>query len=281
MAAAAMTDPAIVTTHVGPIQAVLLGIVQGVTEFLPVSSDGHLAVGQRLLHTGESLGLTVLLHTGTLFATAVVFRRDIAASLRELVSSARDPSRLRRDPRGEELLAIVCASIPTAVIGLVLKKSVERWTSSMWVVGVCFLGTAAILVASRWGKTRDPWRWTPTRAFIIGVAQGAAVLPGLSRSAMTLGVALLLGAPSAEAFRFSFLIAIPAVGGAILLELGHHGAIASAGGMNGIAGAAVAFVAGWAALIALRGVISRGRLWQFAFYVTPVAFATLIYGLFR
>lgn len=267
------------STHVPPLKAILLGIIQGLTEFLPVSSDGHLALGQRLLGLTESLSLTVLLHVGTLVATIVVFRKEIFALMRELGASARDPSRLRRDPRGQELAAIVLASVPTAIIGILLKNRVEVWTGVMPIVAVCFLGTGGILVASRWGRERDPWTWTPTRALILGVAQGAAVLPGLSRSAMTLGVALLLGAPPVEAFRFSFLIAIPAVAGAIALKLAHHGALAEAGGAAGILGTVVSFAVGWGALLLLRGVVSRGRLWQFALYVVPVALFTLVYGI--
>jgi undecaprenyl-diphosphatase len=261
------------------IKTAILGVIQGLTEFLPVSSDGHLALGQRLLGTGGELEMTVLLHAGTLLATAVVFRRDLVALAGELVASLRDPSRLRRDPRGQELLAIILASIPTAVIGFTLRHAVDRWSRVLWIVGVCFLGTGVALVASRYGRERRPWSFTPWRATLIGVAQGAAVLPGLSRSACTLAVALLLGAPPGDAFRFSFILSLPAVAGALLLELAHPGALDRAGGTAGAFGAAVAFVVGIAALLALRGVISRGRLWQFAFYVVPLALVTLVMGL--
>jgi undecaprenyl-diphosphatase len=259
-------------------QTIILGIVQGLTEFLPVSSDGHLALGQRLLGTGGGLEMTVLLHAGTLLATLLVFRREITALAGESLAVVKDPSRLRRDPRAEELLAIVVASVPTAIIGLTLKDAVEAWSRVMWIVAVCFLGTGGALLASRFGREQPAWRWTPTRALLVGVAQGLAVLPGLSRSACTLAMALLLGAPPGEAFRFSFLCSIPAVGGALLLELAHPGALARAGGSAGVMGAAVAFVVGIVALETLRGIVSRGRLWQFALYVVPVALATLALG---
>jgi undecaprenyl-diphosphatase len=259
-----------------PLKTVILGVIQGLTEFLPVSSDGHLALGQRLLHTGGELEMTVLLHAGTLLATLIVFRKEIATLLRELLAVAKDPSRLRRDPRAEELLAVVIASVPTAIIGFALKDLVDRWTRVLWIVALCFLGTGAALVASRYGRERQPWRWTPGRALLVGMAQGLAVLPGLSRSASTLAMALLLGAPPADAFRFSFVASIPAVAGALVLELAHEGALARAGGTAGLIGAAVSFVVGIAALLALRGIVSRGKLWQFAIYVVPLALVTLV-----
>lgn len=261
------------------IETVILGIVQGLTEFLPVSSDGHLALGQRLLHTGGNLETTVLLHAGTLLATLIVFRREVSSLLRELFASVRDPSRLRRDPRGEELAAIVLASVPTAAIGLVLHDVVDRWTRVPWIVGLCFLGTGAALVASRFGRPQPRWRWTPVKAVLVGIAQGLAVLPGLSRSASTLAMALLLGAPPDEAFRFSFLASIPAVTGALILEMARPDALVHAGGTAGLIGATVAFGVGYLALLALRHVVSRGRLWQFAFYVIPLALLTLALSL--
>ncbi len=260
------------------VHTAILGVVQGITEFLPISSDGHLALGQRLLHMNGGLEMTVLLHAGTLLATLLLFRTDVLALLKECWLLLKQPSRARTEPRAMELVGIVITSIPTAVIGLALRHQVEAWSRVMWIVGVCFLGTGVVLLLSRLGKeTPDPagWRWTPTRAFLIGLAQGAAVLPGLSRSACTLAVALLLGAPPKDAFRYSFVASLPAVGGALLLELKDPGAMSRAGGFAGIFGAVVAFFVGIGALIALRGVISRGKLWVFALYVIPLALVVL------
>jgi undecaprenyl-diphosphatase len=269
---------AAMTTNAGVLETSILGVVQGLTEFLPISSDGHLALGQRILRTGGHLEMTVLLHAGTLLATLLVFRKEVLGLFKELAAVVKAPSRLKTDPVAMEGLGVVIASVPTAVIGLLLKKRVEAWSNVSWIVAVCFLGTGLVLLASRLGKEREDFRWTPTRAFLLGLAQGAAVLPGLSRSACTIATALLLGAPPKDAFRFSFLVSLPAVGGALLLELKDPGALTRAGGTAGIIGAVVAFFVGLVALYALRGVVSRGRLWVFAIYVIPLAILTFVLG---
>lgn len=268
----------LVALTAGVLETAILGIVQGLTEFLPISSDGHLALGQKLLQTGGNLEMTVLLHAGTLLATLLVFRNDVLGLCKEFLSVVKDPSRRKTEPVAMEGIGVLIASIPTAIMGLLLKKRVEAWSHVPWIVAVCFLGTGLVLIASRMGKERAEFRWTPARAFILGIAQGAAVLPGLSRSACTIATALLLGAPPRDAFRFSFLLSLPAVSGALLLELKEPGALARAGGIDGIIGAIVAFFVGLGALYALRGVVSRGKLWIFALYVIPLAVITLVLG---
>lgn len=258
----------------------LLGMVQGLTEFLPVSSDGHLAVGQRLLGLHGDLALTILLHAGTLVAALLFFRRDVLELLREALASARDPSRLRRDPRGEQLLAVVLTTVVTGVIGISLKHPVERWTQDLRVVGVCFLATAGVLLATLRAQEKPAFRFSPGVAIALGAAQGLAVLPGLSRSACTLAAALLLGAPPTAAFRYSFVASLPAIGGALLLELRHPAVLQQVGAGPAALGIAVSFVVGLGALLGLRGAVSRGRLWVFALYVIPAALTTLGLGLF-
>jgi len=268
----------LVALTAGVVETAILGVVQGLTEFLPISSDGHLALGQKLLRTGGNLEMTVLLHAGTLLATLLVFRKDMLGLFKELLAVLEDRSRLKTEPVAMEGIGVVIASVPTAIIGLLLQKRVEAWSHVSWIVAVCFLGTGLVLIASRMGKEREDFRWTPARALILGLAQGAAVLPGLSRSACTIATALLLGAPPRDAFRFSFLMSLPAVGGALLLELKEPGAMARAGGIDGIIGAIVAFFVGLAALYALRGAVSRGKLWAFAIYVIPLAVLTFVLG---
>jgi undecaprenyl-diphosphatase len=262
------------SANAGLLETTILGVVQGLTEFLPISSDGHLALGQRLLGTGGHLEMTVLLHAGTLLATLLLFRKEIIALFIELVAVAKSPARLRTEPIAIEGAGVVIASAPTAIIGLLLKKRVEAWSNVPWIVAVCFLGTGVVLLASRLGKARENFRWTPINALLLGIAQGAAVLPGLSRSACTITAALLLGAPPKDAFRFSFLVSVPAVAGALLLELKDPGALGRAGGLAGVLGSVVAFFVGLGALYALRGVVSRGKLWAFALYVIPLAILT-------
>src|SRR4029079_4978590 len=179
------------------------------------------------------------------------------------------PSRMRDTPGGRDALVVILASLPTAVIGFGLKDAVERWTSSPLVIGLGFLGTSLALISTRWaprGKDDVP---SILGSVAIGVAQGLAVLPGLSRSGSTIAAALWLGVRPERAFELSMLISLPAILGAILLELPK--AMKAEEGMAPAAlGAVVAFLVGVVALMILRRVLVRGRFALFAIWVLPV-----------
>jgi undecaprenyl-diphosphatase len=163
--------------------AVGLGIVQGVTEFLPISSDGHLALFGLLFEVPEaSLTTTVLLHVGTLLATLFVFRADLLHLARHVLGSLSTPQMLLQTQEGKLLTCIVVASIPTAVIGLLLRDVVEPLSLEPWAVGLGFLGSAAAVVSSR-RRAGGGDALTLRSAFVVGILQGLAVLPGLSRAA--------------------------------------------------------------------------------------------------
>jgi len=241
------------------VDVLLLGAVQGLTEFLPVSSDGHLALFQNILGMKEaSLALDVALHAGTLVATFLFFRKDILQLLRGLI----DGTERRR------ALYVVIATFFTGVIGLSLKKTVEASIHSLPAAGVGFLFTVLFLIAGEWGFRRAgprksleeiPW-W---HMALLGIVQGLAVWPGWSRSGSTIGLALALGWKWEEAGRFSFVMAIPAVTGALLLM---------AKDMRGLdvgttlAGTVVSFFVGCAALALLMRFLAARRLWPFAVY---------------
>jgi undecaprenyl-diphosphatase len=253
-----------------------LGLVQGITEFLPISSDGHLALFALLFELREaSLATTVLLHVGTLLATLLVFRADLLQMAKTLLANAANPRELFASDDGKLLAAIVVASVPTAAIGLLLEERIEALSRQPWVVGLGFLGSAAAVLTTRGRKDGGLLPGLGT-AFLIGLLQGMAVLPGLSRSAMTIGGAMLLGLAPAAAFRFSFLLSMPAVAGAALLELGHPGVLA---GMSTAAwiGAVIAFASGCVALRMLRGLLAQGRFWLFAWYLVPLAAAMILW----
>ena len=253
-----------------------LGLVQGITEFLPISSDGHLALFALLMELRDaSLATTVLLHLGTLLATLLIFRADLLQMAKAVLTHAAHPSALFASDEGKLLAAIVVASVPTAVIGLLLEKRVEALSRIPWVIGLGFLGSAAAVLTTRGRKDGGQLPALGT-AFAIGVLQGMAVLPGLSRSAMTIGGAMLLGLAPAAAFRFSFLLSMPAVAGAALLELSHPGVLASMPGAAWI-GAGVSFVSGCVALLMLRGLLAQGRFWLFAWYLVPLAAAMILW----
>lgn len=254
----------------------LLGVVQGVTEFLPVSSDGHLALAGFLLELRElPLATVVLMHAGTLLATLLVMRKDLIVLLEGALKEEGGPFA----PPRKELMGIVLASVPTVVIGLSLEKHVSAWAEDPRIVGLCLLGTAAFLLLTR----RPPGASEVLRLrhyVAVGIAQGLAVLPGLSRSASTIALAMALGLSPQAAFRFSFLLSLPAVGGAVLLESVKPEAMATLDPMGAL-GAVVAFFSGLAALLLLRGAVSRGNFWKFALYVVPLAIWLIAWGVLR
>ena len=259
--------------------AALLGVVQGITEFLPISSDGHLALAELLFHL-ENGGLTfnVMLHAGTLIATLIVLRaqvgRAVAAGLPALVK----PRLFATTAGGRDALVVLLASLPTALIGLLLRDPVERWTRSPIALGLGFLGTTLMLLLAHFSRQGTREQPTPVGALLVGLAQGLAVLPGLSRSGSTIAVAIWLGVRPERAFELSMLMSLPAVVGALVLE-GRHAFGAPFPGAPALLGAAVALVTGVVALLVLRRVVTKGRFGWFAFWVGPLALATLALGL--
>ena len=260
--------------------ATLLGILQGLTEFLPVSSSGHIALAEMALGMHDApLALSVLLHAGTLVATLVVMRRDVAQLLLACLDLVRSPRLALKTERGQMVLAVVLASVPTAVLGLLLRDRVESLGRVPLAVGLALLASAAAVLSTRWarGDRRVP---SVGQALVIGVAQGIAVLPGLSRSGSTIAVAMLLGLTGDASFRFSFLLSLPAVGGAVLLEAKDVTDLGALAG-PGIVGALIAFAVGILALIGLREVVGRGQLSLFALYLIPLALLVLALPLFN
>jgi len=261
--------PCTLSEGIDAISAAALGALQGLTEFLPVSSSGHVAIAAAFFGIHEnSLALTVLLHLGTLLATILLLRQDIVALLTEAASSIRHPSRLRSTSEGRTVAAIVIATAITAVLGLALHDTAEEFTENLRLVGLGFLVSSAFLLASGAARgTRDELAWW--MAVVVGLAQGFAVLPGVSRSGVTIATAMLLGARGSDAFRFSFLISIPAIVGAASFEAAGSGGLGSLGGIAWIGGA-TALVTGYVALVILRRIILVGRMWMFALYLVPL-----------
>jgi undecaprenyl-diphosphatase len=259
--------------------AALLGVVQGITEFLPISSDGHLALAE-LLFDLKNGGLTfnVMLHAGTLLATLIMLREQIGRAVMGGLAAVVHPRRFRETPGGRDALVVVLASLPTAAIGLLLRDPVERWTESPLAIGLGFLGTTAALMLAHAANPGDREQPSLAGAMAIGFAQGLAVLPGLSRSGSTIAVALLLGVRRERAFELSMLVSLPAIVGAILLE-GRHVVGTPFPGVPALVGTTVAFVAGLFALGLLRKIVVSGRFGWFAFWVGPLALATIGLGL--
>jgi undecaprenyl-diphosphatase len=246
-------------------QAVLLGALQGLTEFLPVSSSGHLAIAQHFLPDFSQPGVLfdVMLHVGTMVAVAIYFRRELAALLASPFRSG-EAARVQQ----KLLLLLIVASIPTAVIGLLFKDFFEGLFENITVVSLMLLVTGILLfVAERFRRGgRKEGELTLTDALVVGTVQGCAIIPGISRSGSTIAALLLKGVDGETAARFSFLLAMPAVFGAALLSARDLGEVAAGQIPLYLAGTGVAFLAGLLSIHLLLAVIRRRRLVAFALY---------------
>ncbi|MCF8110235.1 MAG: undecaprenyl-diphosphate phosphatase [Desulfobacteraceae bacterium] len=255
------------------LQAVILGIIQGLTEFLPVSSSGHLVIFQDLFHLRRpELIFDVAVHIGTLVAVWIYFYKDISAIIKAVVKWGYSLIR-RADPGPAtpeiRLAAMIAAgSVPTAVIGLAFHGIADILFSSVLVVGFALVATGLWMWFTR-GRDRtqgDLSRLNTVRAFLIGIAQGIAVIPGISRSGATIATGLYLGLDREKAARYSFLLSIPAIAGAALLSFAGIPAAGSAKMSAVLAGSTAAALVGYAALWLLVYLVKRGRLFIFAPY---------------
>lgn len=260
------------------IRYVLLGIVQGLTEFLPVSSSGHLVLLEKVLgFDPPGVLLELLLHLGTLVAVLVLFRRDIWRLARSLVR--KDEVRGRR-----ELLLLALGTTPIVLLGLLLRRAVVAAFSSLLLVGVCLLVTGGVLLLA--GRAARRARRSAPRlgdSLLIGVAQGAALLPGISRSGATIASGILLGIEAQAAARFSFLLSVPAILGAGILELPEGlRAGAGAGGWPAllVATLVAAAVAG-GAIKGLLALLARGKLGWFGVYCLAIGLVATLYATLR
>lgn len=252
------------------LKAIILGILQGATEFLPVSSSGHLFLTERILGlTGPELAFDVLLHLGTLLAILLFLRREI---LDILVSLVRRETEYRGGPWGRrDLLLLIVANVPTAVIGLLLQDVVEAGMSFR-AVGISYVVLTVFLLLSnlRFRHKRDPDRIDFWEAAAIGVFQGIAVFPGISRSGATISLALVLGIGATRSAKFSFFISVPAILGAAVLLL-HRGATVLPGLAPSALGFLLAFVVGYISLMLVEGIVTRGKFLRFAPYTFLLA----------
>jgi undecaprenyl-diphosphatase len=261
------------------IQSLLLGVLQGVAEFLPISSSGHLVLLRRLLKLGEvPLLYDVLLHVSTLIVVVIVFRSRIASifsSIWRAVKSAAGPE----DRENLRLtLYILIATAVTGAVGFVLSRFEGLFFNRPRLVSLLFLVTAMFLLSTliRRGQ-RNYLQIGFLGAVIVGLAQGAGVLPGISRAGITISVALLLGLDRQKAGEFSFLIAIPAILGALLLQLREAGTLLEmVDPVALLVGSAASFLVGLLSLLLLLRVVRKGKLAVFGIYLIPLAVISFI-----
>ena len=255
------------------LDAMILGIIQGLTEFLPVSSSGHLVVLQNWLgHQSDSpemLTFDVVSHLGTLLAIAIVFRRPLTRFL----------TNRRHSPR-IALLALVATGV-TGVVGMACQDWFESLFGQPRLVGVAFVLTGAILyITTGANRPRRGWRqFSFSAAGVVGLAQAIAITPGISRSGVTICAAMLLGLRRRWAAEFSFLIAAPAIVGATILKLNDFlGAASDVVVGPLVLGGTVSFVVGLVALPLLLRMVHRSRLHWFSYYLWPLGLFVLILG---
>jgi undecaprenyl-diphosphatase len=266
---------------------VLLGIVQGVTEFLPISSSGHLVVFRRLLGLQEiPILYDVLLHVSTLGVVLVVFRARIGAILASLVRSlgARARPAVEQDLEQEDrenlwlALLVVLATLVTMAVGLAISRLEDRLDGWPRLVSVAFAFTGVLLLLTRFAPGDRSYRQAGARAgLIVGLAQGVGVLAGVSRSGITIAASLFCGLERRRAGEFAFLIAVPAILGATLLKLPEAGRLMERVPPAALAaGMASSFAAGFFSLKLLLRLIRGGKLYFFSLYLIPLAVVTFL-----
>jgi len=266
------------------LEALVLGIVQGATEFLPISSSGHLVLVPWLFGWPEpGLAYSVFLHWGTLLSVLAFFRRDLYQILIAWLTSLRDRS--VEDPEGRVAWWIIIATIPAGVIGLIFQDFFETLFSSPRIVACFLLFTALILsISERLGgqrKSADEMQWYD--ALMVGLAQAAAITPGISRSGATIGAGLLRGVTRASATRFSLLLMVPVMFGAGILsslDLAKEGLLSN-GWLVLMIGFISAAISGYLAIRWLVAYLTRHPLTVFAIYCAIVGVSGLLLSVFR
>lgn len=283
------------------LQSVLMGLIQGLTEFLPVSSSGHLAIFKILFDVNTDTGILfdVLLHVGTLIAVCIVYYKDIARLIVELVYIIMDViynlksfvlklvkkedvnyRRIIVNSYRKFVLLIVVATIPTGIIGYMGQDLVTACSEWLIIVGICLLITAVLLFVSDKipDGTKRPKQITCTNAFVIGICQGLATMPGISRSGTTIAACVISGFDRKFAVKYSFILSIPAILGALVLQLKDLSDVTlTAGEMrNYIIGMVVAAVVGYVCIKTLLVIVRKKKFKIFGFYCIAAGLLAII-----
>jgi len=258
------------------LDAVILGIIQGLTEFLPVSSSGHLELGKAILGDTsvpeESLLFTVVLHFATALSTLVIFRKDVFEILRGLFS-------FKWNEETQFSLKIIISMLPAVIVGLLFEEQLEAlFGGNILFVGFMLLVTALLLWLA--DKAKDTGKKVSySNAFVIGVAQAIAMLPGISRSGATISTSVLLGNDKTKAARFSFLMVVPLIFGKIAKDLLGGELTSSSTDLTALAvGFIAAFIAGLVACTWMITLVKKSKLSWFAIYCFVVGIAAIIFA---
>lgn len=261
-------------------EAFILGMIQGLTEYLPVSSSGHLAIGSALfgIQGEDNLTFTIVVHVATVLSTLFILYKEVDWIFRGLF-------KFQINNETKYVINILISMIPIGIVGLFFKDKVEEiFGSGLFIVGLMLLVTAALLAFSYYAKPRTKEHISMKDAFIIGLAQACAVMPGLSRSGSTIATGLLLGDKKEKLAQFSFLMVIPPILGEALLDgmkivKGASEASVDVSLMALIVGFLSAFVFGCLACKWMIDIVKKGKLIYFAIYCALVGLATLLFSL--
>lgn len=260
-------------------EALILGLIQGLTEYLPVSSSGHLTIGSYLfgLEGEENLTFTVLVHVATVLSTLVVLWKEIGWIFSGLF-------KFKMNSETRYVINIVLSMIPIGIVGMFYKDKVkEVFGSGLLIVGCMLLLTAILLTFSYYAKPRQKDKISMRDAFVIGIAQACAVMPGLSRSGSTIATGLLLGNKKENLAQFSFLMVIPPILGEALLDvLKAVDGEAAFGGIDTlplVVGFIAAFVSGCIACKWMINIVKKGKLIYFGIYCAIAGAATIVFSM--
>jgi undecaprenyl-diphosphatase len=261
-------------------QSIVLGLIQGLTEFLPISSSGHLVLGSKIFGlTSENIIFEVFLHYATFMAVLVFFFHEVVDLIRSPIKVILKSSHIDRDlANSRYLLLIIIGTIPAAVLGLLFKDKIEAAFNSPLLVGIMLLVTSLILFLTLFSKPIRLKLRLPD-CIVIGIAQAVAMLPGVSRSGATISSGMYLGIDKKTAFNFSFLLSLPAIFGAFLLELKDAVSLSlpSDQVLIYIAGMIAAFISGYLCLVILRKIVIAGKFAYFGIYTLIIGILTIVF----
>ena len=260
------------------LEALILGLIQGLTEYLPVSSSGHLIIGSALfgIEGEENLAFTITVHVATVFSTLFILWKEVSWLFKGVF-------KFQMNDETRYMLNIIVSMIPVGIVGVFFKDYVEAiFGSGLTIVGCMLLLTATLLAFAYYAKPRQKEKISLLDAFIIGLAQACAVMPGLSRSGSTIATGLLLGNKKENLAQFSFLMVIPPILGEALLDvikmIGGENVMGDIPPVSLIVGFLAAFVSGSLACKWMINIVKKGKLIYFAIYCVVAALFCLIYA---
>ncbi len=253
------------------VQGIFLGIVQALTEFLPVSSSGHLVLAEHFLHIQTpGIAMEVVLHLGTLVSILVYYFSDLSKLAVDFFTN--------RDPKGRKLVwMLIIATIPAVIIGLGFEHQIDAFFSNTILVSIAMIFTGCVLFSTRYLKNNQNDNILILSAIAIGIAQAVAIVPGISRSGMTISVAIVLGVTNISAARFSFILAIPALLGAGILKLNAALSLTTQIPVGAIVGGFLSSaLIGYLVIGLLIKLISKDKFWLFSIYCWVVGLSSLL-----